>query len=362
MAKNRIVANTIRKLAFARYNLFPFQPLMVAEHTYKRAASLLGIKQGFRMIDLAITYRCNLKCKHCSAANLNKGKRTLTLADYEKIVESAEKDLDILSWNITGGEPLLSDILNDLILVLKPQKHYITVQTNTTLLTKKRAEKLAKLGVNCINTSLDSVNPEEHNSFRGMNDAYKKTLKGIRYAKKAGMQVLVGGTVTHQNLRSDDLKRLIELSNREGAIFLFNIAVPCGRWVDNKSIILRGDDRKYLEKLMIEYPLTTTDHEVGRNAIGCPAGMEKIYITAYGDVIPCPFIHVSFGNVKKESLAEIVKRMQKVSYFSEYQNVCLAGEDQEFYTNVMKKIYNGRKGFPASCKEIFGKKICGSTT
>ncbi len=36
---------------------------------------------------------------------------------------------------------------------------------------------------------------------------------------------------------------------------------------------------------------------MGRNKIGCPAGMEKIYITPYGDVIPCPFIHIGFGNI-----------------------------------------------------------------
>lgn len=355
MIHNRFTASIIRKFAFAKYNLLPFRLPMAVSHLYKRTTSTLGLKKGFRMIDLAITYKCNLKCEHCSADPLTKGPRTLTLNDYKKIVESAEKDLDILSWNITGGEPLLSNILEDLIPILKPSKHYISIQTNATLLTKKIAKRLAKLGVNCITTSLDSANPKEHNSFRGIKNAFEKTLHGIRNAKKAGMQVLVGGTVTHQNLRSEDLKHLIELSNLRGAIFLFNIAVPCGRWKENKSIILRGDDRKYLEDLMTKYPLTTTDHEVGRNAIGCPAGAEKIYITAYGDVIPCPFIHISFGNVKNTPLIEIVKQMQKIKYFSKYQKVCIAAEDQKFYVKVMKEIFKINT-YPTPYEAIFKKK------
>jgi len=326
---------------------------MVVRHIYERTVSLLGLKNGFRVIDLAVTYKCNLHCAHCSAAPLNQGVTTLSLKDYQRVVNSAEKDLGVLSWNITGGEPLLADNLEAIIQSLNPKKNYISIQTNTTLMTLKKAKRLAKLGVNCITTSLDSVHPKEHNTFRGMPNAFQKTLRGIGYAKKAGMQILIGGTITHQNLRSPDLIRLIKLANRAEAIFLFNLAVPCGRWQGNANFTLRDDDRAYLGKLMIKYPLTTTDHEMGRNAIGCPAGKEKIYITAYGEVIPCPFIHTTFGNVKTTPLKQIVKRMQRINYFSRYYPVCLAGEDQGFYQQVMKKIYNGRKSYPAPAVAIF---------
>jgi len=266
-------------------------------------------------------------------------------------VEDADQHLDVLSWNITGGEPLLTDILWDLLPALKPQTHYISVQTNATLLTEQRAQRLAKLGVNCITTSLDSNDPQEHNTFRGMKSAYEKTLQGLENAKRAGMQILVAGVITHQNLRTPELRQLIKKANDIGAIFLYNLAVPCGRWVDETDMILRGDDRQYLKQLMVDFPLSSTDHEPGRNAIGCPAGMEKIYITAFGDVIPCPFIHISFGNVQEEALHTIVDKMQKVDFFSQYQPVCIAAEDPEMH-KVFRQM-NQFKQLPVKHTDIF---------
>lgn len=348
----RTIANIRRRLIFLKYGLSPFRFSLVASHTLKRFASKLGVQRGFRIIDLAVTYQCNFACQHCSAEALNQDKPVMTLDHYREIVEQA-RALDVLSWNITGGEPLLVPWLDDLIPILKPATHYISVQTNGMLLTPARARQLAKLGVNSITTSVDAFDPGEHNAFRGHPNAHQETFLGIANARATGMQVLVAGVVTHQNLRSEKFKRLIEQANAAGAIFLFNLAVPCGNWSDNVDVTLRGTDREYLLELMDLYPATSTDHEVGRNAVGCPAGMEKIYITPFGDVIPCPFIHVAFGNVREVPLTEIVSRMQKTSYFGNYQPVCLAAEDQDFQKNVLAKVRASCTRAPVSYKEIF---------
>jgi MoaA/NifB/PqqE/SkfB family radical SAM enzyme len=350
---NRLFAGIIRKAAFLKYNLRPFRPSLVASHALKRLSSKFHFrKNGFRIIDLAITYDCNLRCEHCSAMVLAKDEPKLTLSDYRRIVQQA-KQLDVLSWNITGGEPLLVDWLDELIPILEPRRHYISIQSNCNLLTESRARALADLGVNCITTSIDSILPQEHDRFRGVQHTYARTLEGLANARKAGMQILVGGIVTHQNLRSRELELLIKQSNQLGAIFLFNLAVPCGKWAGNYDSILRGDDREYLLRLMNKYPLTTTDHEVGRNAVGCPAGMEKLYITNTGEVIPCPFIHITFGNVRDEPLAEIVEEMQKVPYFGRYQNICVAAEDGDFHKQALERVYASGKPIPVHHTDIF---------
>ena len=259
----------------------------------------------------------------------------------------------MLSWNITGGEPLIVEWLDELIPILEPQNHFIAIQTNCSLLTEDRAMQLSKLGVNCITTSLDSFIPAEHDKFRKFENSYQKVLQGIKNARKAGMQTLVGIIVTHQNLRSKSFTDLIELINRMGAICLFNLAVPCGKWKNNHDMILRGDDRQYLEKIMERYPMTSTDHEVGRNALGCPAGMEKIYITPYGEVTPCPFIHISFGNVREQPLREIINNMREIKEFSEYQNICIAAEDRLFHKNVFSKIYSSDSPKPIDYRKIY---------
>ena len=335
-----------RQYYFTRYNLKPFRLQLFLTHATKRLLSKMGLRPGFRIIDLALTYACNLTCQHCSAMVMKSDRPPLQLDDYRELVKQAKK-LDVLSWNLTGGEPLLVSWLEDLIPILEPRTHYISVQTNCALLTEDKARRLAKLGVNCITTSLDSNLESEHNEFRGSPTSYNEVLQGLKNAQKAGMQALVGATITHQNLRSPETVKLIEKANSLGAILLFNLAVPCGRWSGCQNFILRDDDRAYLMDLMDRYPMTSTDHEVGRNKVGCPAGMEKVYITPYGDVIPCPFIHISFGNLREMSLVDIVARMRKTPQFGAYQDICVAAEDQAFQTNVMRKIYEPGMTCPA---------------
>jgi MoaA/NifB/PqqE/SkfB family radical SAM enzyme len=347
----RALSTLKRQYHFMRYNMRPFRPRLFVTHAWKRGLSKLGLRQGFRIIDLALTYECNLRCSHCSALVMKRDAPTLTLDDFRGIVREA-RDLDLLSWNLTGGEPLLVEWLDELIPILEPQRHYISIQTNCALLTDARARRLARLGVNCITTSLDSSVEAEHNRFRGSSTSYAEVLRGVETARRAGMSALVGATLTHQNLRAPETEQLIEQANAMGAILLFNLAVPCGRWAGRSEFILRGDDRAYLLDLMDRYPMTSTDHEVGRNCVGCPAGVEKVYITPYGDVIPCPFIHVSFGNVRETPLTAIVQRMREVPRFGKYQDICVAAEDEEFQQKVMARVYDGGLPRPAPYERV----------
>jgi MoaA/NifB/PqqE/SkfB family radical SAM enzyme len=332
------VVRTRRHLYFAGYHLRPFRQGLALRHALKRLLSAIRPGAGYRVIDLALTYECNLSCRHCSAATLIENSEScLSMNDYRQIVSQGER-MDVMSYNITGGEPLLSPLLFELIEVLKPIRHYVSVQTNGMLLDHEMTLRLASAGVNCITTSLDSPDSSEHDSFRGSEGSFGKVLMGVQNARNAGMQVLIAGTVTHQNLRSPRLLELIELTNTMGAIFLFNLAAPCGRWQGQEAMLLQPGDREYLNALLEYYPRTATDHEVGRNRKGCPAGIEKCYITAGGDVLPCPFIHLSFGNVKRESLVRIVQRMRGCRYFGSYQPVCIAAEDPDFRSEVMERI------------------------
>jgi MoaA/NifB/PqqE/SkfB family radical SAM enzyme len=348
-----MVSDLIRKGLFFYYTLKPFRFSLVKHQAAGRLKSLFGGGSGLRIVDLAVCYECNLSCAHCSAEYLKNGKKPLDLKDYSRIVAQAE-EFDNLSFNITGGEPLLYKHLHELIPLLKPEKHYISIQTNGMLLTAERAKTLAGLGVNCITTSLDSPYRVKHNRFRGSSKSYDAVISAVKNARKAGMQALVGTTVTHCNIRTRDLKETIRLVNGLGAICLFNLAVPCGNWTGRSDVVLTGSDRKFLLELMDEFPATSTDHEPGRNARGCPAAMEKIYITPCGDVLPCPFIHLSFGNVKDETLKDILEAMRKNPYLTGYPKICVAAEDARFHREVMPCLAEkGKETLPVHYRDVF---------
>ena len=86
--------------------------------------------------------------------------------------------------------------------------------------------------------------------------------------------------------------------------------------------------------------------------MGCIALKGMFSITQYGDVLPCPYIHTSIGNVFKEPLKDIIKRGQKIKYFGEHIDTCLIAEDRAFIKKYVEgRIYN--KPLPVPCSEVF---------
>ena len=77
-----------------------------------------------------------------------------------------------------------------------------------------------------------------------------------------------------------------------------------------------------------------------------------ISVTKYGDVLPCPYIHTSLGNVFEESLKDIVKRGMSIKCFKNDTDTCLIAEDRDFINKyVVDRIYN--KELPVPHSEVF---------
>jgi hypothetical protein len=80
---------------------------------------------------------------------------------------------------------------------------------------------------------------------------------------------------------------------------------------------------------------------------------EAIYITPYGDVLCCPFIHVSFGNLHDEPLKAIVDRALKYPFLETHAKKCLVAEERVFIDKYLSKTF-GKKNLPADCQAVFG--------
>ena len=79
-------------------------------------------------IEVEITFKCNLKCRHCNRFCNSEGKYNLILTNYEmnmehinylcsEIIRFPKKRFETL--RIIGGEPLMSDILNEALYSFK---------------------------------------------------------------------------------------------------------------------------------------------------------------------------------------------------------------------------------------------------
>lgn len=331
--------NTKKYIINFRYAFRIRKPLLIL----RLISTFLGIiflkRKPLRYVDFAIGYACNLKCEHCFATALRDDhRRTLTLLDHKSVIKQA-MELGALNFSFQGGEPTIYPNLINLIKESCPQQNLISVTTNGTLLDEDKILTLKRTGVDILTISLDSAIPEEHDKFRGESGAFEKTMSTIKLALKHGLNVTIGAVASHNNVRSQGLIDLIELSHRLKVIIFLALATPAGEWADNEDIILTEDDRDYLYGLLKKYPLLRTDFEANFVHWGCGAVKEILYITPYGDVLACPFLHFTLGSLFEDSLKDIRDRALRNEYFARYHQLCLAAEDRDFMRKHKGNFY-----------------------
>lgn len=292
-----------------------------------------------RFVDFAIDYPCNLKCEHCFATALQRPKtKKMGVDDYERVAYESMQ-LGCVNFSFQGGEPLLFKHLGDVISACKPQKNVISVTTNGTLLTDEKIEELKATGVDILTISLDSGIAEEHDKFRGVAGSFDKTINAIQRALNSGFKVTIGSVVTHDNLNSEGMSKLISMAKEWKVLLYLILPVNAGRWTQTDDISLTPDDLKQVYKVTEESYYIRTDFQSNLGGHGCGALKEILYITAYGDVLPCPFMHISFGNIFKDSIKNIREQGLKLKPFATYHDKCLVSTDQNFVDNYLSKTF-----------------------
>ena len=335
-----------------RYAFDPRKPLLTLRLAKAVLQSYIFKKPPLRYVDFAIDFACNLRCEHCFATALqNPGRPKMKVEDYQSVAEQAMQ-MGAVNFSFQGGEPLLFKNLPDIIHAVKPDRNVISVTTNGTLLTTENVRVLKKTGVNILTISLDSAIAAEHDSFRGAPGTFEKTVAGIHLAMQEGLRVTLGTVVTHQSIHSEGIQKLIELAKEWKVLLYIILPVPAGRWTDNTDMFLTKEDLTYIDDLTSRSPYIRTDFQANFGPNGCGAVKEILYLTPYGDVLSCPFIHISLGNIFKDTLRNIRQKALEIPWFSHYHQECLASTDKIFIRDHLSKTFNV-PGLPLPLEEAF---------
>jgi MoaA/NifB/PqqE/SkfB family radical SAM enzyme len=333
------------------YSLNPRKPRLMLRLLLNMFQIVALRRQLLRHIDLNVEVGCNLHCKHCFASYFRKNMPLLDIEDYSRIAEECNK-LGSVVFQFTGGEPLLNRDLDKMIKTVRPESNLITIATNGTTVTEERIKELKEIGVDVLVFSLDSGIPEEHDSFRGVQGTYDKVIKAVDLCLENKMKVSLGCTVTHKSLRTEGLRKVLDYARKKKLYICLGIVAPAGRAISEDDFLFTKEDSEYLDKKILpEYPNSRRDWETNYWTVGCGAAKEKVYITPYGEVLCCPYIHISFGNVKKESVKTIRERMLRVPELKTYPRICLAAEDRKFIDEFMVPTFD-RSEVPIDYAEI----------
>ncbi len=179
---------------------------------------------------ISLTDLCNLRCRYCMPeCGVDKKDHTqiLSLEEIAEIVAASAR-LGVKKVRITGGEPLIRKGLLSLVKEISQMEgiEELALTTNGLLL-EDMAEPLARAGLQRVNISLDTLNPEK---FREMarGGSLDQVLKGIEAAKKAGLTPIKINTVLIGGFNDNEIPDFAELTREEDIEVRFIELMPLG--------------------------------------------------------------------------------------------------------------------------------------
>jgi len=266
------------------------------------------------------TNQCHLSCPHCYRdAGSDMGKE-LNTAEAKRMLDQI-KAANFHLMVFSGGEPLLRNDIFELMAYASKIGLRPVLGTGGGLIDAAAALELKAAGVLAAGISLDSVNAEKHDRFRGEEGLFARVENAFLELKKVGIPFQTHMTVMDWNL--GELESIIDYSAQIGAkaahIFFM---VPTGRaaYIEESAIskkeyqlaverIMRKSEEVEIEVKPVCAPqfIATADqlNINSRFKNGCLAGVSYCIVNPVGDVQPCAYLDLKVGNVKEESFKSI---------------------------------------------------------
>ena len=268
---------------------------------------------------ISLTYRCQCSCRHCGAGLFKKdGERELSTEEVFGLL----RDLRAAGGSgahFFGGEPLLAPDIVALVAEGSRLGLKITIETNGLLVDDALAGALARAGVESVRISLDSPDEASHDKFRGVPGAWQKAVSALRACHAAGTRTLINYYASRESLNSGEFDRMADLAVDLGAGLRVLPPVRAGLWKNREDIPLTKEETDLLRSRLRRGVACWGYEFLDRPGapFRCHTLLHSTFdVSAYGDILPCPYLSRSFGNIRKEPLAAAVKRMWDADFFA----------------------------------------------
>ncbi|MBT6519074.1 radical SAM protein [Candidatus Woesearchaeota archaeon] len=316
----------------------------------------------FQHMQVEITGKCNMRCQHCRA--WDEAKVHMSISLFKQCIDFAmsESDSDF-RLTISGGEPFMHPNLVECVsYAFEKGIHNMIITTNGSINSKEIIQKLDSLGVPnlSIQISVDSVNSQEHDEFRGFPGAFDKAMNMFDLLIGTNLKAALRSSLTPNTI--NQVRPLINLALKKKAIRVgLGTVIPAGKGKENTQLILTADKKKeFLEELaqckkeftdiditsedplkfnLHDCPWEYGDYDLDDPALfgGCTAGITGFNIDSEGTITPCAVLLKKVVNIKDKSIDEI----------------------KEIYSNsdIIKNLF--AKKFSGKCGSCKLKRLCG---
>ncbi|MBN1352916.1 radical SAM protein [candidate division KSB1 bacterium] len=263
---------------------------------------------------IGLTNACPQNCQYCY--NKNRHGKILDTETIIRLIRELKK-MGVLWIGFTGGEPLLQ---KDIVKITESAGDDVALKLFTTgcTLTPQLAADLKNAGLKYVSVSLDHWQAEEHDQGRRYPGAFRTALKAIEIFKETGgLHVGVSAVLSREMIRNGEVEIFLGfLAGLEIHEAWLSEAKPSIDVYWNEDKVISEEDRIRLVQLQDRYNKTANmtinylGHFEGSEHFGCNAGHKMVYIDAFGEVSPCVFTPMTFGNVNEKSIETIFSEMK----------------------------------------------------
>jgi len=239
-------------------------------------------KRRINYLRISVTDRCNLRCRYCMP---EEGVERISHGDilsFDEICEFTRLAVSngVDKVRLTGGEPLVRRGIVDLVKMISDIEGIkdLSMTTNAILL-ELFAKELVDAGLNRVNISLDTMNPERF-SYITRGGSLEEVLKGVDAALEAGLNPVKINCVIRKSHDEEDALAVSAYAKEKGLgiRYIKEMSLEGGKF----SIVEGGD---------------------GGNCSIC----NRIRLTANGMVKPCLFNNMGF-NVRELGNIEALRQ------------------------------------------------------
>src|SRR5882724_2945677 len=238
------------------------------------------LNRPVRDLRISVTDRCNFRCTYCMPFDEYVWVDHKEILTFEEIVRLARifVEFGVDKVRITGGEPLVRQDLEVLIAQLSiiDGLDDICLTTNGALLADK-IPALKAAGLNRINLSIDTLDPEKFKQMTKRGDL-SKVLEGLFAAKEHGIKPIKINAVVERGVNDNDIINLVEFSRQHGFGMRFIEYMDVSNsnsWKSEKLV----SKREILEIINGRFPL----REIGRN-YGTAPSVDYEFVDGGGDI------------------------------------------------------------------------------
>ena len=313
-------------------------------------------------IRLEKSYLCNFTCSHCSAEHyMDRHKEkvfkivderaTMTLDDIRSISRQAD-ELGIGRFVITGGEPLVMRDFDQVVAAIDPEKHYIFTDTNGWFMDEKRAKHIKAIGVEKVQMSLDSFIETEHDKFRNKPGSYKRVLRAVDACVEAGLNLILSTVLVRGRAKTEEFRAMCEFATKRGIGLYVSYAKPTGSATNHPEWVITKEDADQVRAMEREFNVFTHMTPSYGSHKGCITVKGTLTVSSAMEVMPCPYIDMSIGNLRTTSLKEVIRRGMSNPWLGPHRPDCLIGENPQFIKLHQEKV-KGAKLLPIPYGEGF---------